>query len=79
MSEILSWEEMSQRFYGEWLLIVDAELDDCMGVLGGEVLAHSPNQGEIYDVLHLRRGRSASIEYVGECEYPVARLTWAVK
>jgi hypothetical protein len=79
MSEILSWEEMSQRFCGEWLLIVDAELDEFMGVLRGEVLAHSPNQGDIYDVLYLRRGRSASIEYVGECEYPVARLTWAVK
>jgi hypothetical protein len=79
MSATLTWEEISQKFYGEWVLIIHAELDESMGVLRGEVLAHSPNQDEIYDLLHLRQGRSASIEYVGECEYPVARLTWAVK
>jgi hypothetical protein len=66
MSEILTWEEMSQKFYGEWLLIIHAELDEFMGVIRGEVVAHSPNQDDIYNSLHLRQGHSASIEYVGE-------------
>ncbi len=66
MTEILTWEEISQKFHGEWLLVVNAELDEFMGIIRGEVLAHSPSQEEIYNALHLRQGRSASIEYVGE-------------
>ncbi len=66
MTEILTWEQMSQKFPGEWLLIVHAELDEYLGIIRGEVLAHSPNQGDIYNSLHLRQGRSASIEYIGE-------------
>ncbi|MBD2078711.1 hypothetical protein [Leptolyngbya sp. FACHB-17] len=66
MSEILTWEQMTQRFQGEWLLIVEAELDEQMGIIQGQVLAHSSNQDDIYNALPLREGRSASIEYVGE-------------
>ncbi|MCY6490138.1 MULTISPECIES: hypothetical protein [Leptolyngbya] len=66
MSETLTWEQMTQKFQGEWLLIVEAELDEQMGIIQGQVLAHSPNQDEIYDALALRNGRPASIEYVGE-------------
>jgi hypothetical protein len=66
MSEILTWEEIIQKFYGEWLLIVQAELDDTLGIIRGQVIAHSPSQDEIYNSLHLRQGRDASIEYVGE-------------
>lgn len=66
MSEILSWEQMTQRFYGEWLLIVEAELDEHMGIIRGQVLAHSLKQDDIYNALSLRQGRSASIEYAGE-------------
>ncbi len=66
MAEILTWEEITQKFYGEWLLIVQAELDDTLGVIRGQVIAHSPNQDDIYNSLHLRQGRDASIEYVGD-------------
>jgi hypothetical protein len=68
MTEILTWEEMIQKFHGEWLLVVDAELDEFLGIVRGEVLAHSPSQEEIYQALHLRQGRSASIEYVDEVD-----------
>ncbi len=66
MPHQLTWAEMKQRYPGEWLLIVEAELDKQLGVTCGEVLAHSPNQSDIYDALPLRQGRSASIEYTGE-------------
>ncbi len=66
MSKILTWEQMTQRFQGEWLLIVEAELDEQMGIIQGQVLAHCSNQDDIYNALPLRKGRSASIEYVGE-------------
>jgi hypothetical protein len=66
MPETLTWEQITQKFQGEWLLIVEAELDEHMGIIQGQVLAHSPQQGDIYNALPLRQGRSASIEYVGE-------------
>jgi hypothetical protein len=66
MSKLITWEEMSQKFNGEWLLIVHAELDETLGIIRGEVLAHSPNQEDVYNALPLRQGRSASIEYIGE-------------
>ena len=66
MDNILTWEEMTQKFNGEWLLIIHAELDEYLGIVSGEVIAHSPNQGDIYDSLHLRKGLDASLEYVGD-------------
>ena len=66
MGNILTWEEMTQKFNGEWLLIIHAELDEYLGIVSGEVIAHSPNQGDIYDSLHLRKGLDASLEYVGD-------------
>lgn len=76
MSETLTWEQMTQKFQGEWLLIVEAELDEQMGIIQGQVLAHSPNQDEIYDALALRNGRPASIEYVGEIPEDLAFILW---
>jgi hypothetical protein len=66
MTDLLTWEEMSQKFHGEWLLIINAELDESLGVIRGQVIAHSPSQGELYKSLHLVKGQSASIEHVGE-------------
>ncbi|NJN49786.1 MAG: hypothetical protein HC805_08510 [Alkalinema sp. RL_2_19] len=66
MSKQLTWAEMTQQYPGEWLLIVEAELDEQLGIIRGEVLAHSSQQSEIYASLPLRQGRSASIEYVGD-------------
>jgi len=44
MAEILSFEEMKKRYYGEWLLIAYTEVDEDMNVLKGEVLAHSSDR-----------------------------------
>jgi hypothetical protein len=66
LPEALTWEQITQEFQGEWLLIVEAKLDEHMGIIQGKILAHSPNQADIYNALPLRQGRDASIEYVGE-------------
>ncbi len=55
MAEILTWEEITQKFYGEWLLIVQAELDETLGIIRGQVIAHSPNQDEIYNSLQWKK------------------------
>jgi hypothetical protein len=66
MGEVLSLIEMKQHYDGEWLLIINAELDQNSEILSGEVLAHSPNVDEIYDALALAKGVEASIEYIGQ-------------
>lgn len=66
MAEILTIEEMAQRYDGEWLLIAYTEMDGDFNVLRGEVLAHSPSQEEIYSALPERKNRAVAIEYVGK-------------
>jgi hypothetical protein len=66
MTEILTLAEMAERYDSEWLLIAYTELDENMVVVRGEVLAHSPNQGEIYEALPLAKGRAVAFEYVGK-------------
>ncbi len=66
MAEILSFEEMKKRYYGEWLLIAHTEMDEDMNVIRGEVLAHSSDRDEVYRAISSREGRSVAIEYVGD-------------
>ncbi len=66
MGEVLSLAEMKQHYDGEWLLIINAEVDKNSEILSGEILAHSPNVDEIYDALPLAKGVEASIEYIGQ-------------
>ncbi len=37
-----------------------------MVVVRGEVVAHSPDQGVVYDALPLAKGRAVAFEYVGQ-------------
>jgi hypothetical protein len=64
--EILTLEEMQQKYNNEWLLIAYAELDEDLNVVRGEVLAHSPNQAEIYEALPLAKGKAVAFEYIGQ-------------
>jgi hypothetical protein len=66
MAKDLTLAEMAQRYDGEWLLIAYTELDEDMVVVRGEVLAHSPDQGAVYDALPLAKGRAVAFEYVGQ-------------
>lgn len=73
MAEVLSFEEMKKRYYGEWLLIAYTEMDEEMNVLKGEVLAHSPDRDQVYRAIASREGKAVAIEYVGDLpeEYAV--------
>ena len=72
MTEVLSYEEIAQRFDGEWVIISYTEVDDDLEVVAGEVIAHSPIEQEIYKLLPLGRGRNVSIEYVGKVPANIA-------
>jgi hypothetical protein len=65
MCEILDYEEIKQRYNGQWVIIADHEIDEDLEVLAGEILAHSSNETEIYQMLFLTSGKNVSIEYIG--------------
>lgn len=58
--------EIQERYRGEWVLIEYTKLDDELNVLEGEVIAHSPNRDEIYELQRGMKGRKLAIEYLGE-------------
>jgi hypothetical protein len=66
MSELMTFEEMQHRYDGEWLLIAYTEVDENLQVIKGEVLAHSLNQEEIYQVLERVDDQPLAIEYMGQ-------------
>jgi hypothetical protein len=66
MSEVITFEEMQHRYDGEWLLIAPEEIDEDLQVIKGEVLAHSPLQEDIYQVLTSISEQPLAIEYVGQ-------------
>jgi hypothetical protein len=62
VTNVLTLEEMRQRYDGEWLLIAYTQLDEYLQVIAGEVLAHSPDRDTLYAALPLGRGRDIAIE-----------------
>jgi hypothetical protein len=66
MSQVMSMQEIRDRFAGEWVLIGYEELDEYLNVLRGEVLAHSVHRDEIYQRLLSLEGKRIAIEYLGE-------------
>ena len=65
MGEMLSIQDIRERYDGEWLLITYAELDEDLNVVRGEVIAHSPDRDQIYGNLLTAKDRPVAIEYVG--------------
>ena len=58
MDEMLSVEEIEDRFAPEWVLVGEPRADDGHRLLGGKVLHHSPDRDDIYrkaTELHLDR------------------------
>ena len=66
MGEIMSLQEMRERYRGQWVLVGYEELDDDLNVLRGEVLGHSPDRDGIYRQLMTMQGKRVSVEYMGE-------------
>ncbi len=73
MDEILTLEEMRERYPGEWVLIECLELDEeNLRIIRGRVLAHSLDYEEIYRQLPGMRGQCMAIEYLGEVPEDIA-------
>lgn len=65
-TNVLTLEEMRQRYDGEWLLIAYTQLDENLQVIAGEVLAHSSDRDTLYASLSLGRGKDVAIECFAE-------------
>lgn len=65
ISEILTMEEIKERYPQQWTLIAHTERDEYLNVIRGEVLAYSPERDDIYDYLPNRNGKAVAIEYTG--------------
>ena len=48
MNEILTIEEMEEKYAGFWVLIGDPEVDELQQLRGGRVLFHSTSSEDIY-------------------------------
>ncbi len=73
-SNILSIEEIHQKYPNQWVLIVNMDLDENLHITRGEVIAHSEDRDEIYGQLPLRNGKPATIEYTGSIPDDIAVL-----
>ena len=63
--EILSIEEIKERYPQQWVLIAYTEEDEYLNVIRGEVLAYSPDCDDIEDYLPNRNGKAVAIKYTG--------------
>lgn len=72
MEEIMSLAQIMERFQDEWVLIEYDELDEDLGVLCGQVVAHSPDRDEIYRQILALKGKKLAVEYAGEVPQDLA-------
>jgi hypothetical protein len=48
VNDVLTIEEIKDRYSPEWVLIGDPQLDELSHLLAGKVLFHSPFRDEVY-------------------------------
>jgi hypothetical protein len=65
MTEVLSIDEMKERFPNEWILIGDPQTNPGPVLLGGAVLWHSPDRDEVYQKAFELRQKSMGFFYTG--------------
>jgi len=74
VERVVDFEEMIEKFRGEWLLVEYEDLDGELKVKWGKVLFHSPYKSEVYKQLMEMRGGNIAIEYAGDIPKDLAVL-----
>jgi hypothetical protein len=72
MDEVLTIEEIERRFSGEWVLIVDPELDPQLNVLRGKVMFHDRDRDAVYRRSAELRAERVAFRHVGPWPKDVA-------
>jgi hypothetical protein len=66
MGEMLTIDEIKDRYAPDWVLIGEPQIDESQRLLAGKVLFHSPDRDEVYrKAIELRPGHFA-FRYLGE-------------
>jgi len=66
MADILSIEEIKQRFDSEWILVENPETNADLEIVRGKVVCHSKDRDEVYrKAVELRLPRFATL-YTGD-------------
>jgi len=79
VGEILTAEEIRERFSAEWVLLGDPELTESLIVVRGVVLWHSPNRDEVYRKARELRPKHSAILYTGALPEEAAVVLWACR
>lgn len=66
MEEMLTIEEIENRFDSEWVLIGDPLTDELLEVMGGKVLWHSRDRDEIHRMAMELHPRRFAVLHVGK-------------
>ena len=62
-ADVMSLDEMKERFHGQWLAITVTARDDAGQPIAGHVLAHRPTRLEVCEAV--RSERDACLLYAG--------------
>jgi hypothetical protein len=65
MNEMMTIDEMWDRFRGEWVYLEDPESHPTLGVQRGRVVAHSKDRDEIYGIAATRRPSCFAVKFFG--------------
>jgi hypothetical protein len=66
MTNILTISEIESQFAGEWVLVVNPQIDDNLEVTAGRVLCHSKDRDEVYREAVAQRPTDFAIVFTGE-------------
>lgn len=70
MDEILTVDEMKDRFRDEWVLVEDPDADENLVVKGGRVRFRSKAKDDIYQKAAELRPKHGAFVYAGEWKLP---------
>ena len=66
MGEVMTLDEINERFDSEWVLLEDPELTKGMEIIRGKVLFHSKDRDELYRKALELRPKHGAIFFVGD-------------
>lgn len=66
MSEVLTIDEIKEKYAPDWVLIVEPETDEYHRLLAGRVAFHSPVRDDVYDKAIELGPPSCAVRYLGE-------------
>ncbi len=68
MNEMLTMEEIRERYAPDWVVIDEPQIDDRLEVLGGKVVFHGPDRDELLRKATEMKLHRIAVRYLGE--YP---------